>query len=63
MTAQDKADVCAGTFLLVVFVAGSIGWCLNIWKLAGMGSDQLGYVVVRVLGIVFAPLGAVIGWF
>lgn len=49
-------------FPLVIFIAGLIGWVLNIIQIAT--SDHItGMVLVRVLGVMIAPLGAVLGYF
>ena len=49
---------------VVLGVAALVGWILNIIKLfyALMGSHTA-EAVVRILGIIFAPLGAIAGYF
>jgi len=48
---------------VVVVLAGIIGWVINIVKLAGMiGADISAELVIRAVGIFFAPLGAVMGY-
>ena len=49
---------------VVLGVAALVGWILNIIKLfyALMGAETT-EAVVRMLGIVFAPLGAIAGYF
>lgn len=49
--------------LLLLFVAfgGAWGWVLNIMKLAEAGSVT-GMVLVRAIGVVVPPLGAILGW-
>lgn len=50
--------------LLVILLAG-IGWFLNIIKLVGLAMAADPNVImgmVRAVGIIFAPLGAVMGW-
>lgn len=46
--------------LLVAFVSG---WIMNIMAVAGSSFDTItGMLVLRVVGIFIAPLGAVLGW-
>ena len=48
---------------VVVALAGIIGWVINIVKLVGMiGADISAELVIRAVGIFFAPLGAVMGF-
>jgi hypothetical protein len=50
-----------GTFVLIV--AGVGGWIANVVKLVGMDFGAVtGMLVVRAIGIVIAPLGAVMGF-
>lgn len=49
---------------LIIWIALVIGWASNIWKLVtewGVATD--GESFVRLVGIIFYPLGAIIGWF
>jgi len=49
---------------ILAAIAPVIGWILNIVKLAGMNFDHInGMMVLRVIGIFMAPLGAVLGLF
>ena len=46
--------------LLVVFISG---WVMNIMTIAGSSFDSItGMLVLRVVGVFMAPLGAVLGW-
>jgi hypothetical protein len=48
-------------FLVVLATLG--GWIANIVKLCGSDFDPLtGMVVLRVIGVIVAPLGAVLGY-
>jgi hypothetical protein len=49
--------------LLVVLVAALIGWCMNVYKIIGLGIDNIGEIVVRVIGVFLPPLGALLGFF
>jgi ABC-type transporter Mla maintaining outer membrane lipid asymmetry permease subunit MlaE len=44
-------------------IAVPVGFVLNAYKLAQMCCDMSGLFVLRALGVVFAPLGVVLGYF
>ena len=49
--------------VLLVGLAGVVGWVTNIVKLFGSSFDPItGEVVLRAVGIFIAPLGAVMGF-
>ena len=51
-----------GYFTVLLFVTPAvIGWVLNIVEIAKSESIT-GFVLVRCLGVVMAPLGAILGW-
>lgn len=57
----------AGELLIVVWamilLVGALGWVLNIVDLAHMNFAHItGMLVIRAIGIVVAPLGAVMGY-
>lgn len=52
-------SVVGGTALLVL--AAIVGWVLNIAKLVPM-EGATGTLILRAVGIVLAPLGAVLGY-
>lgn len=48
---------------LLIAAAGFVGWVLNIVDLAHMDFAHItGMLVIRAIGIVVAPLGAVMGY-
>ena len=47
--------------LLLLFVLAVFGWCYNIYKLFHLDSMS-GELAVRAIGIIVAPLGAIIGY-
>jgi len=48
---------------VIIILAGVVGWILNIVKLAESTFDPLtAIVVLRCLGVIVAPLGAVFGF-
>lgn len=58
----DVSGLISAIILLGVIILGTIGWVMNIFKL--FGADAIaGMEVVRAIGILFAPLGAIVGWF
>jgi hypothetical protein len=48
-------------FVVLVVLASGTGWVLNIVKLVPM-EGATGMLVLRAVGIVFAPLGVVLGY-
>ena len=57
----------SGLTFIFIYIALAIvslaGWIWNIVKLSDLGLDPLtGEVVIRVVGIFVAPLGAVMGY-
>lgn len=49
--------------ILVLAVAGVIGWIMNIMAIAGSDfSNITGLLILRVVGIFIGPLGAVLGY-
>ena len=48
---------------VIIILGGCLGWVLNIIKLVAVISDPLtGMTVLRGVGIVVAPLGAILGY-
>lgn len=48
---------------LALVVTSISGWVMNIITIAGSSFDSItGILVLRVVGIFIAPLGAVLGW-
>ena len=48
--------------IIVVLLAFSYGWIMNIVQIIGM-DEFSGFMVVRVIGIFMAPLGGILGYF
>jgi ABC-type siderophore export system fused ATPase/permease subunit len=59
-TRLDASDWSA-IIWLAVFIMGLIGWVMNIVHVFN-ATAVTGKVVVQVIGILCAPLGAVLGW-
>lgn len=52
-----------GTIALVIWIVGIIGWILNIVAIADSSFDAItGILVLRAIGVLVAPLGAVLGY-
>ncbi len=55
--------------IAIAFVTASavilaiVGWVMNIIALCHMDGGHVGELVVRIVGIFIAPVGAVAGWF
>jgi hypothetical protein len=62
---QDAADaviaVLAFIFCITLVAGLIVGWVLNIVRLVPM-EGATGMLVLRAVGILFAPLGAVLGY-
>jgi len=61
-----KPDVSVMTlvFALTFIAAIAIGWVMNIITIAGSNfNDITGMLVLRVIGVFVAPLGAILGYF
>lgn len=48
---------------VLVVILGAIGWIWNIVKIAGSSFSEItGMLVLRIVGIFVAPLGAILGY-
>lgn len=55
-----------GLLWIAIWVTGAVGWCMNIWKLIEVlsATGAAGTLeIIRVIGILAAPLGSVLGLF
>ena len=63
----DKFGLAGVAALLLAIVGLVIGWVVNIVKLfglAGGGFDGNGLEIgFRAIGVLFAPIGGILGWF
>ncbi len=49
--------------VLLLVLAGMVGWVLNFIKfVAGLSGEPTLFLLGRAFGLVFAPLGAVLGY-
>lgn len=51
--------------ILGLWLASIVGWCMNIWAIfASVGGGALTTMfVARCVGVLVAPLGAILGYF
>jgi hypothetical protein len=63
MKEDEVGAIIAGLMFIGLAIAMVIGWVMNILAIAHSNfSDITGLLVLRVVGIFVAPLGAVLGW-
>jgi hypothetical protein len=60
---QGKADL-SGLFAIIIVIFGVWGWCWNVVKIVEAWDAPLSVgLVVRIIGVPAAPLGAIVGFF
>lgn len=53
-----------GLAFILIWVAGAIGWIMNIIKILDILNDPItGIFIFRVVGVFAVPVGAVLGYF
>ena len=58
-----KAVLAGSGALIALWVGVLVGWIANIVQILPLMHEPLTtYLVVKLLGVPFAPLGAVLGW-
>lgn len=62
----DSVSVIAALLVVALWIAGAIGWFMNLFAVVGMAMD--GYpmgseFVLRIIGTVVFPVGGLLGWF
>ena len=63
MSTKVDVGLTGSLAIIALFIAGVIGWIMNIMAIAGSEFTPItGLLVLRVVGIFVAPLGAVLGW-
>ena len=54
----------AAIAILSVFILAAVGWVMNIVEVVHLVNDPItGMFILRCVGIIIIPLGAVLGWF
>lgn len=50
--------------MIIAWVLAIVGWIMNVVVLYGMSFDHItGALILRVLGVIVAPLGSILGLF
>ena len=63
-TLGEKFGVAMSFATIVTVVLGIIGWIMNIAAIVPLlEGDFTPWLVARIIGVLFFPLGAVLGWF
>lgn len=63
MAKEIKVGLFTWLMILTVVILGFAGWAMNIMTIASSSfNDLTGLLVLRVVGIFIAPMGAVLGW-
>lgn len=63
MKTKQKGFTLINIIILILYVAAAIGWVRNILKIIDIVSDPInGMFIFRCVGVVFAPLGAILGY-
>lgn len=51
-------------FIIVIWLFMLVGWVMNLVKLFGMAGQNIDTsFILRILGVILAPIGGVMGWF
>jgi hypothetical protein len=63
MDNKERLGAGCALFTFLILVGGVIGWVMNIITLAQSNFDKIdGEIIVRAVGIIVAPVGAIVGW-
>ena len=63
-TLGEMFGIVATLATIVTVVLGVIGWIMNIAAIIPLlDGDFTPWLIARIIGVVFFPLGAVLGWF
>lgn len=67
MNNQDRSIFAVGGLVIMLWLAAAIGWLMNAWKLVCLllNSGFSGHeteAIIRGVGAIVAPLGAVAGY-
>lgn len=63
-TLGEKFGIVATLATITTVVLGIIGWIMNIAAIVPLlEGDVTPWLVARIIGVLFFPLGAVLGWF
>ena len=64
MASQKEVAIIGWYIFLLMFIAAlAWGWIVNIFKIVGADFGNVdGELVIRVIGVVVAPIGAIMGY-
>lgn len=63
MKSNQRGFTAPQLLVVMLFLAGVVGWVLNVIAIAGSDFGQItGMLVLRCVGIFVAPLGCVLGY-
>ena len=48
---------------LLLWLLGAVGWCINLYKLIVICCEPTGWLLLRAVGLIVLPLGAIVGFF
>jgi len=48
---------------LLLWLLGAVGWCMNLYKLIVICCEPTGWLLLRAVGLIVLPLGAIVGFF
>lgn len=64
MKITSDTGLIAALLIIVVWLAGVVGWVMNIVAIAtGTFDPVTPMMVLRLIGVFMLPLGGVLGWF
>ena len=60
---HQKGYTAYGLVFVIVWLTAIVGWVMNVVKIVGQISDPItGMFIFRCVGVLVAPLGAVLGF-
>jgi hypothetical protein len=64
MSTETKAGWTDTAATAIIWGAILIGYVMNIWKIYLSADESITtFLLVRIMGIVFWPIGGIVGWF
>ena len=61
---KQKGFTSSELIVVIVLLIGIVGWIMNIVAIAHANINEIsGLLILRIIGIFVAPLGAVLGYF
>lgn len=61
---KPKTSLAAAIVLLALLGLAIIGWIMNIVTIIAISGEPItGMFIIRCIGVIVGPVGAVLGWF